>query len=108
MDTTTYRGLRDASGVRVLIEANGMPVGDLPNTGYHSPTGFEWGYAGSGPADLAFALLHAVFADRQLADRAHQVFKAEIIARLPYDGWALTAAEIRAWWKSRYGSFRAR
>ena len=48
----------------------------------HSPTGFMWGYGGSGPAQLALAiLLRATSRDRAL--KYHQQFKWEIIAALP-------------------------
>ena len=30
---------------------------ELAHRAIHSPDGFEWGYAGSGPADLAFSIL---------------------------------------------------
>jgi len=32
----------------------------------HSPTGFEWGYGGSGPADLALNILYYVTRDKDL------------------------------------------
>lgn len=65
---------------------------DLVN---HSPTGFAWGYHGSGPAQLALALLCHVFPDR-VALAYHQDFKNDVIARR--DGeWDITEAEIRDW-----------
>jgi hypothetical protein len=48
----------------------------------HSPDGFSWGYGGSGPAQLALALL-LEFADDQFARRYYQDFKWDIIAELP-------------------------
>ena len=51
----TYQGRRD--GAAVVVTVNDRPLNlrlDLYN---HSPTGFEWGYSGSGPAQLALALL---------------------------------------------------
>jgi hypothetical protein len=57
----TYRGRRrDVGDVVVTIFDNGRgpilldPRLDLYN---HSPNGFEWGYSGSGPAQLALAIL---------------------------------------------------
>ena len=32
-------------------------VKEVDHVSLHSPTGFEWGYLGSGPADLALSLL---------------------------------------------------
>ena len=50
----------------------------------HSPDGFNWGYSGSGPAQLALALL-LEFSDDNIAPVLYQKFKAEIIAELPMD-----------------------
>lgn len=53
----------------------------------HSPDGFCWGYNGSGPAQLALAiLLYALPGDRHLAKLYHQRFKEKFIAPLPIDG----------------------
>lgn len=48
----------------------------------HSPDGFNWGYAGSGPSQLALAiLLH--YTDGATAQAYYQFFKMSFIARLP-------------------------
>src|SRR4051812_39332411 len=50
----------------------------------HSPDGFEWGYAGSGPAQLALAILLDYCRENKLSDetaeRYHQHFKDLFIA----------------------------
>ena len=48
----------------------------------HSPDGFNWGYGGSGPAQLALALMLLVM-DDQTAVRHYQDFKWRVIASLP-------------------------
>lgn len=50
----------------------------------HSPDGFAWGYRGSGPAQLALALLmHFMGPERtEEAVRLHQVLKEDYIAHL--------------------------
>ena len=48
-----YEGQRLPNGHATVL-ADGQP---LPFDGHHSPTGLEWGYTGSGPAELARALL---------------------------------------------------
>jgi len=45
----------------------------------HSPDGFNWGYGGSGPADLALSIL-TDFAGKVIADKFYQIFKFDIIA----------------------------
>ena len=50
---------------------------------WHSPTGFEWVYGGSGPADLALNILLAATGDRDFAAQHHQSFKWRFVASLP-------------------------
>lgn len=50
----------------------------------HSPAGFAWGYAGSGPAQLALALL-LEFTDEATALTHYQAFKKDLVAPLPLD-----------------------
>ena len=61
----------------------------------HSPDGFEWGYGGSGPAQLALALLADCLDNEQEAVEWHQDFKSAVVAGLPREGWTLTEEEIR-------------
>lgn len=60
----------------------------------HSPDGFEWGYGGSGPAQLALALVYHATGDRRLAERMHQSFKFRVVGRMAGDMWILTQAEV--------------
>jgi len=62
----------------------------------HSPTGIEWGYGGSGPADLALSVLHRV-TDPTCAEALYQRFKAEVVASVPHAGGFIRAADVRAW-----------
>lgn len=64
---------------------------DLVN---HSPTGFEWASKGSGPAQLALAIMADYFGDDRKALELHQVFKERVVANLPYDRWTLTDADL--------------
>jgi hypothetical protein len=68
------------------------PRFDLAN---HSPTGFCWGYAGSGPAQLALAILSDYLKDDVKALNLYQDFKSRVIVRLPMDAdFTLTDSEI--------------
>ena len=60
----------------------------------HSPTGFEWGYGGSGPAQLAFALLLDFFESPSEAMLYYQDFKWKVIAKIRTDEWDLTEEDI--------------
>jgi len=63
----------------------------------HSLTGFEWGYGGSGPAQLALALLLAVGVEASRADQLHQAYKWAVVARFAKDGFVISHALILAW-----------
>ncbi|WP_182022578.1 DUF6166 domain-containing protein [Haloquadratum walsbyi] len=66
----------------------------------HSPTGFEWGYGGSGPAQLALALLLNYTDDEEFALTHYTQFKNEVVSQLectgPNDRWRLTGGDIEA------------
>lgn len=92
-----------------VVEADGAvaPLDPGFDRVRHSPDGFSWGYAGSGPAQLAWAILrdyyrrklpaaHKAIAD-DLALRYHQGFKFKTIAPLAQDApWTLSGEEIAA------------
>lgn len=64
----------------------------------HSPDGFAWGYGGSGPAQLALAILLKAGFDEQQAIRFHQRFKAQFIATLPRESFKIDI-DIMEWVK---------
>ena len=72
----------------------------LPRHELKSPSGWNWGYAGSGPAELARHLLWHATGRRELLQRGalYQEFKRDVVAALP-DDWVLTGEFIRAWIK---------
>jgi hypothetical protein len=92
--------MRDAvHAVVIAVDEDGtsrrLPLRlDLDN---HSPTGFEWGYGGSGPAQLALALLADALGDDQRALRLHQRFKFAFVTKLDGDSWTMRAAVVREW-----------
>lgn len=95
-----YSGVRYGSTVQVDVVGGrgGSPYSRRPlrHIVYHSPDGFEWGYGGSGPADLARSILADV-AGLRVADALYQEFKSEVIAGLERESFALAEAEIRDW-----------
>src|SRR5947207_15748033 len=94
----TYTGYRTENGCAVVVSVGcacrGLdPRRDLRN---HSPTGFEWGFGGSGPAQLALALAADVLQDDERAQDVYQRLKFKLIGSLPDEGWMLTEDRIRA------------
>jgi len=66
----------------------------------HSPDGFNFGYTGSGPAQLALALLLDVTGDRDLSCRYYQTFKEQFVAWWGEE-WSITSEQISAWLKAQ-------
>lgn len=67
---------------------------------HHSPDGFEWGYGGSGPADLALNILLMAGLDKNKSWRLHQDFKWKFIATMSHEGGILKKEEINKWIES--------
>jgi hypothetical protein len=91
----TYQGRREGGNVEVTV--NGQPLDPRLDLRNHSPSGFEWGYGGSGPAQLALALLADYLADDWDAVTLHQDFKRVVVAQLPYRCWELTSSQMDTW-----------
>ena len=88
----TYEGKREGSAI--LVTVDGEPLNPRFDLKRHSPSGFEWSYGGSGPAQLALAILADHLENDGLAEEFHQRFKWAIVANLPHSGWILTSDEI--------------
>ena len=97
-----YRGSRQKDQgaiVEMMYQDRGCqgtlePRNDLWN---HSPDGFEWGYAGSGPAQLALAILAQHTLDDRYAVRRHQDFKREVISHIRDNYWLIRGEEVADW-----------
>jgi Family of unknown function (DUF6166) len=84
-------------GGAVIVQTDSRlaPLGPRYDLANHSPTGFSWGYGGSGPAQLALALLADALGDDALALRLYQRFKFRVIGALPLnEAWAMTEVEV--------------
>ena len=92
-----YRGTRNSEGGSI-VSVDGHPLDPNPSLRLwnHSPDGFNWGYGGSGPAQLALAILLDVYADPVRAVRHHQAFKWDVIAGLS-NQWEISEVEVRLW-----------
>ncbi|OBJ54846.1 DUF6166 domain-containing protein [Mycobacterium asiaticum] len=127
-DDICYRGCepeQTGGGRLVTVEAGGEFVGLLPHRVKHSPTGLMWGYAGSGPADLARSLLIHTLGDAArcavcggapqpqkcpwcdegwiVPSSTYQRFTFEVIARLPDCGWTLRRSDVLDWLQGAEG-----
>lgn len=93
-----YRGYWDptAPGTETRVTVDGEPLTYRYDLLSASPSGFEWGYGGSGPAQLAIALLADAYTDG-FATNHYQRFKREVVVHLPHDGWTLRETALDAW-----------
>lgn len=78
-----------------VLEAD-RSIRDLRHVVRHSLNGFEWGYGGSGPADLALSILCDLIPEHE-AESLYQQFKWDVIARLPRAGAVISAADVLEW-----------
>lgn len=79
------------------VTVNGDPLDWRLDLFNHSPTGFSWGYAGSGPAQLALAILSHEFGD-EFALKNYQRFKSNVIVHLDKDKpWARSSEGLSIW-----------
>jgi hypothetical protein len=87
-----YSGRRE--GHAVIVTVDGCPLNPRLDLWNHSPTGFEWGYGGSGPAQLALAILADHLGEDEQAFNFHHRYKWAVIAELPKRSWTLTSQDI--------------
>lgn len=62
----------------------------------HSPDGFAWGYGGSGPAQLALAILLTV-TNEEDAQRLHQQFKEDYVMKFRKDKNFSYKVPVKRW-----------
>ncbi len=87
----TYTGIRE--GERVTVRVDDQPLdARLDLRDFHA-SGFEWGYEGSGPSQLALAIL-ADHAGAAAALGNYRKFVQIFIAEIEGDSWRLTSEEI--------------
>ena len=95
-----YVGSRNATHTMVVS----MEEGDSPHVwldprldiANHSPTGLEWGYMGSGPSQLAIALIADATGDDEKAGntRLCQQFKRDVVSHFPMKEWMINKDTI--------------
>ncbi|HKX08537.1 MAG TPA: DUF6166 domain-containing protein [Stellaceae bacterium] len=88
-----YEGGRSLDGSMVTVD--GKPLPPRHDLARLSKTGFEWGFEGPAPAQLALALLADHLGDGAAAMRLHLAFMREVVAELD-NAWRLTSVDIEA------------
>jgi hypothetical protein len=80
---------------QIVVTADDQPLDPRLDLLNKSPSGFEWGYNGSGPAQLAFAILMYEFEVEAFAVLMFQDFKSGCIANLKKDYWDISSEQIQ-------------
>lgn len=98
-----YSGTREPrgrGGIKVTVFEPGSDKSPAPlphqmGLVCHSPDGFNWGYGGSGPAQLAIAIcVHALRGDERRALAVYHEFKFSVVAGWRSDSWSIDQAEV--------------
>lgn len=89
----------DPVTLRVTVDGKELDLQRSLKVWNHSPTGFNWGYSGSGPAQLALAIL-LQFTDKATAKSLHQKFKNEVVAGLPQGNFSIDF-DVKCWIATR-------
>lgn len=106
-----YRGIRNPgnwSDKTVLVDTldeNRFVVESKPLRHHerHSPDGFEWGYGGSGPSDLALSILADLYG-MEVANQYYGDFKCQFVAGFARQGWMVNSLTIDEWLEKQRAS----
>lgn len=101
MDTKNhvYQGINQP---RCTVDQEPLPLEASLEVKSHSPDGFAWGYGGSGPSQLALAIMLIETPDEETALKYYQDFKGEVIARFNIDSnWTLTSYDVQTWLRDK-------
>ena len=94
--TDGYAGARGPDGsVKVVRIRNGRQE-PLRHLVHHSPDGFNWGYGGSGPAELARCIVADATGISNPHPAVYQEFKREFVSGWG-DRWEISLDEVRSW-----------
>ncbi len=77
-----------------VVYDDGLLLGSLAHLVRHSPDGFEWGYGGSGPADLARSIVGDLLETEAPIAADYQRVKSALIATLPEKGGEIFADQV--------------
>lgn len=102
-----FKGTRGRKDCMVLVSHDGgESYANLPlylKWVNHSPTGFEWGYYGSGPSQLAYAIWHHYFvvveglSEEDAHEKALDIyvkFKQDVLGRIHGSAWELEQRDL--------------
>jgi len=86
-----YAGDRTIDGIVVSVGDDDLPT--YQEVRSYDTGGFEWGYEGSAPSQLAFALLYDHTYDTEVATGLQERLMREVIANLG-NNWEITSSDL--------------
>jgi len=86
-----YVGDRTIDGVEAKVD--GAPLPQRTDVAQYSENGFEWGYEGESPLQLAFALLMDHLGNAEAAKTASNAFMKAVVANFGNE-WEMTSEDI--------------
>ncbi len=89
-----YKGVRTPDGCTVTVD--GAPLDLRLDLKTQASARVEWGYDGTGPRQLAIAILADHSHDDMAAFNLHQAFTESVIAELDGDQWIITSDDVQA------------
>ena len=87
-----YSGRRGQGVCEVTV--NGKPLDPRLDLHAYSENGFEWGYDGSGPLQLALAILAEHFTSPAIALEHHRRFLLNWVIAADDQAWSIDSADI--------------
>jgi hypothetical protein len=88
-----YTGDRTIDGLKVLVD--GRPLDPAFAIRCICDKGFEWGYEGAAPSQLALAILADHYGDAAKALALHEGFMSRIVANFANE-WEMTSTDVDA------------
>lgn len=113
---------RGGNGLISIETGDGMTIGNVPHLPKHSPTGYAWGYLGSGAADAARSLLLTALGDESkcpfciggcdmcdggFVQLPYQMFKFAVLGDAPHE-FRMTRRWLLGWLARAQGNITVR
>jgi hypothetical protein len=96
-----YKGIRSPNGHargNCIVTVDGKPLRSIWEQPYETVPEFEWGSAwGRGCKNLAVSILHDIMNEEDITFDLCNLFRKEIVSRLPIDSWTLKEFELLSW-----------
>ena len=81
IEGSLYDDPQTGTQLRLQVDGTELSLADSLRVRNHSPSGFNIGYCGSGPAQSALAICLHLFESRVVAEHLYQLFKETFVAR---------------------------